>query len=343
MKVFKVIAIFIGIILIVAIVKFGLPIGEKLYNKYQFEKSLTNTVFDQEIESSAYLKAKSLKDGQIVSKELFQLSEIPPIWNKISANDSLLKKYQHLDKINFSLIVYKSDSLLVSGIIAEPKQNGILPVVIFNRGGNKKVGKSSKGKTLFSLLQVSNLVEEGYIILAPCYREKDEFGGSDINDVLNLIKTTKYLPKADSERIGMAGWSRGGMMTYLALKNSDKIKTAVVINGPTNLSELIKERPEMDWRVCAKLIPNYKDNKKEELEKRSVVYWAEELDKNANLLVVCGTQDKRVNPKQAHLIAEKLAEINYNFTLKEFEADHKFSGKNKELNNFIANWFNKNL
>lgn len=99
----------------------------------------------------------------------------------------------------------------------------------------------------------------------------------------------------------------------------------------------------MDSRVCAKLIPNYKDNKKEELEKRSVVYWAEELDKNASLLIVSGTEDKLVNPKQAHLITEKLAEINYNFTFKEFEADHKFSGKNKELNSFIANWFNKHL
>ncbi|SDR71860.1 alpha/beta hydrolase family protein [Christiangramia echinicola] len=343
MKIFKVIAIFLGIILIVAIVKFGVPIGEKLYNEYQFEKSLTNTVFDQEIEPGAYLKAKSLEDGQIMSRQIFKLSEIPPIWNKISVNDSLLEKYKYLEKVNFSLIVYKSDSLLVSGIIAEPKQNGIFPVVIFNRGGNKKIGKTAKGKTLFSLLQVSNLVDEEYVILAPCYRENDEFGGSDINDVLNLIKTTKYVHKADPARIGMAGWSRGGMMTYLALKKSDEIKTAVVINGPTELPELIKERPAMESRVCAKLIPNYEDNKKEELEKRSVVYWADELDKDASLLILSGTNDKSVNPTQAHKIAKKLEDISYNFTLKEVETDHKFSGKSIELNNLIANWFNKNL
>lgn len=341
MKVFKVIALFMAMIIIVAIVKFGIPIGEELYKKYQFEKSLTNTVFDKEIEANAYLKAKSLEDGQIVSKKLFQLSEIPPIWNKISLNDSLLDKYKHLNKVNFSLIVYKSDSLLVSGIIAEPKQNGKFPVVIFNRGGNKLIGKTAKGRTLFSLLQVSNLVEEGYVILAPCYRENDEFGGSDINDVLNLIKTAKYLRKADSERIGMAGWSRGGMMTYLALKKSEEIKTAVIINGPTELSELIKERPAMESRVCAKLIPNYKDNKKEELEKRSVVYWAEELNKNASLLILCGEEDEQVNPNQAHKIADKLAAINYDYTFKKFETDHKFNGKTEELNNLLINWFNK--
>lgn len=239
MKAFKVLVIFFGVIFLIAIVKFGIPIGEKLYTKYQFEKSLTNTVLDQDIETSAYLKADNLENGQIISKELFQLSEIPPFWNKVSLNDSLLEKYQYLDNIDFSLIVYKSDSLLVSGIIAEPKQNGKFPVVIFNRGGNKEIGKTAKGKTLFSLLQVSNLVDEGYVILAPCYRENDEFGGNDINDVLNLLNTTKFVKKADSERIGMAGWSRGGMMTYLALQKSEKIKTAVVINGPTDLPELI--------------------------------------------------------------------------------------------------------
>ena len=342
MKIFKYIATFLGIILIIAIVKFGVPVGKTLYNKYQFEKSLTNTVFDQEIESSAYLKSKDLGQGQIISKELFQLSEIPPIWNKISLNNSLLEKYQYLDKIDFSLIVYKSDSLLVNGIIAEPKQDGKFPVVIFNRGGNKKTGKSAKGKTFFSLLQVSSLIEEGYVILAPCYRENDEFGGSDINDVLSLIKATRFIPKADPKRTGMMGWSRGGMMTYLALKNSEQIKTAVVINGPTELTELVKERPEMDW-VCAKLIPDYEENKQEELEKRSALYWAEDLDRNANLLIISGTKDKQVNPNQAHMIANRLAEINYDFTHKEFETDHKFSGKNKELKDVLANWFNENL
>lgn len=99
----------------------------------------------------------------------------------------------------------------------------------------------------------------------------------------------------------------------------------------------------MESRVCAKLIPDYNDNRKEELEKRSVLYWAEELNKNANLLIICGTEDEQVNPGQAYKISERLSEINYDFTFKEFETDHKFSGKNKELDILLANWFNNNL
>ena len=80
-----------------------------------------------------------------------------------------------------------------------------------------------------------------------------------------------------------------------------------------------------------------------ELERRSVFYWADELDKDASLLILSGTNDKSVNPTQAHKIAKKLTDINYDFILKEIETDHKFSGKNKELNNLIANWFNGKL
>jgi dipeptidyl aminopeptidase/acylaminoacyl peptidase len=94
-------------------------------------------------------------------------------------------------------------------------------------------------------------------VIASCYRENDEFGGKNINDVLNLTKTVKELKKGDSERIEIFGWSRGGMMTYLALKKSDVIKTAVIGNGPTDLAQLIIERPKMETEVCALLIPNY--------------------------------------------------------------------------------------
>jgi dipeptidyl aminopeptidase/acylaminoacyl peptidase len=47
---------------------------------------------------------------------------------------------------------------------------------------------------------------------------KYEFGGADVNDVLRLIDIAKSIPNADPKRIVMMGWSRGGQMTYQALK-----------------------------------------------------------------------------------------------------------------------------
>jgi dipeptidyl aminopeptidase/acylaminoacyl peptidase len=344
MEILKKITISIVMLLITVILFLGFKFGMYHYKSYQNEAILTNTILYNEISSSDYKKAESLKNGEILSKKIIDLSAIPSIWDTISENDSLTETYKYIDHINFYIIVYKSDSLLVNGLIAEPKKEGIFPVIIFNRGGNKEIGKVAKAKTLYALLTTaSKMADTGYLLIASCYREEDQFGGDDLNDVLNLTKTIVSIAKADPNRIGMYGWSRGGMMTYLSLKNSTKIKTAVIGNGPSDLEALILDRPEMESRVYAKLIPKYEKNKKAELQKRSVINWAEELDKNASLLILCGTEDEQVNPKQADLIVDTLTEINYDFKLKKVKTDHKFLNKKAELNRLPIDWFKENL
>ncbi|WP_055436531.1 alpha/beta hydrolase family protein [Lacinutrix algicola] len=344
MKLIKRITISIGILILIGFLFLGLKLGTKYYKSYQNSESLTNTILDYKISADDYKNSYNLKNGAIISKKIINLSEIPPIWNSISENNYLTKNYKYLDNINFYVIIYKSDSLLVNGIIAEPKKEGKFPVIIFNRGGNKEVGKMAKAKTLHSLIQsASKLASQDYLVVASCYRENDEFGGNDINDVLNLTETIKTIKKADSSRIGMFGWSRGGMMTYLSLKHSNLIKTAVIGNGPSDLEKLIIDRPEMENLVYAKLIPKYKENKSDELKKRSVSYWPNELDKNASLLILCGTEDQQVNPNQANIIANKLTKIDYDFKLEKVKTDHKFSNKKDELNKLLINWFKEKL
>jgi dipeptidyl aminopeptidase/acylaminoacyl peptidase len=67
---------------------------------------------------------------------------------------------------------------------------------------------------------------------------KEEFGGRDVDDVLNLIKLLISLPQADAKRIGMYGWSRGGMMTYQALARSDQVAAAIVGAGVTDAFDM---------------------------------------------------------------------------------------------------------
>lgn len=344
MKTIKLLAKVLGVIILLGGLFVGFVIGKRFYNSYAASESLESTVLGIEIEPNDLEDAKELRQGEIHSKRAINLSEIPPLWEKISENGTLKDEYTHLNGVNFFAITYKSDSLLVNGIVAEPKKEGKFPVIIFNRGGNKEIGKMAKAKTLYTLIfAASALVEEGYVLLASCYREEDEFGGKDINDVLNLAETAKEMEKADPSRIGMFGWSRGGMMTYLALQKSGRFTTAVVGNGPTDLAQLILERPEMETGVCAKLIPDYQNKKEAELKKRSVIHWADELNQSSSLLILCGTEDKRVNPNQAEEIAKKLTDIDYDFELRKFETDHSFSNKKQELNEALIQWFNAKL
>jgi len=279
------------------------------------------------------------QNGKILSKKTVDIKQ-ESFWNGISENDTIKPKYEYLYNLNFFEFTYQSDTIEVKGFMIEPKADGKYPVVIFNRGGNRDFSSLSIG-TLINY--TSKLASQGYIIIGSNYREQDEFGGKDIDDVLNLIETTRELSKANFEKIGMFGWSRGGMMTYLALKKTEKIKTAIVGNGPTNLFDVIAERPDMETKVFAECIPNYWKNKEAEIMNRSVLFWSDELNKNSSLLILAGTNDKYVNPNQAEKIAEKLNEINYDFELLKVETDHFFSDKKSELDSIIIDWFNKKL
>lgn len=344
MKILKRILLLVTVLLVIGGTFIGYRIGSKFYKAYQSEQALTNTILDEPITAADKKAAKSLAEGEIHSEKLIDIATIKPLWDKVSENEALKPEYRHLDDLNFYVISYKSGSELINGILAEPKREGKFPLIIFNRGGNKEVGKVAKAKTLYSLVfAAAKLADEGYVILASTYREADEFGGADLNDVLVLTKTVQTIEKADASRIGMFGWSRGGMMTYLALKESDKIKTAVVGNGPTDLFSLIDERPEMESNVMAELIPDYEKNKEAALKARSVMYWPEALDKNSSLLILAGTQDERVNPKQADKIAAALRKINYDFELKKFDTNHSFTNKQSELNALLIKWFREKL
>lgn len=334
--------VLISIILVVVLIK-GSKFGKKLYTKYETIQALDHSELGTQIGEDEKRMAIDLKQGDIVSKKLLHLSEIEPVWNTISEGGNLKSEMSFVKQIDVYSIVYKSDSLLVNGFIVEPKKDGNYPVVIFNRGGNQYTGSYAKYKTLMSALYATGeLAAEGYVVLATCYRENDEFGGNDINDVLSLTKTAHHVNKANANRIGMMGWSRGGMMTYLSLKNTNILKTAVVVNGPTELASLNTERPEME-SVCEKLIPNYENNRSEELRNRSAIYWTDELSKNTSLFILCGSEDVQVNPNQAHQIDKKLNEIGYKHTFKEYKTDHKFTGKIDALYTDLSDWFGHEL
>ena len=279
------------------------------------------------------------QNGKLLSKKLIDLSKTP-YWYQFSFEDSLKPEYKHLNNLNFYAITYESDSLIINGITVEPKKKGNYPVVIFNRGGNRNFASLDVSTLIYF---TSKLASKGYVIIGSNYRDKDEFGGADINDVLYLTETIKEIEKADTNRIGMFGWSRGGMMTYLALKKSDKIKTAIIGNGSFNLLKIAEKKPHFDTNVIAQCVPNYWENREAELKKRSVVYWVDDLNKNSSILILCGTKDRRVDYRQTDEIASRLTEIQYDFVLKKYETNHGFTDKRKELNEEVINWFDKKL
>ncbi|MEM8524899.1 MAG: prolyl oligopeptidase family serine peptidase [Bacteroidota bacterium] len=256
-----------------------------------------------------------------------------------------LRNEDSLDGIEIYNLTYLSDGLKVKGMMVKPEKSGKYPCIIYNRGGNRDFGALDKRIVAFFL---GNLAKEGYIVIASQYRGnaggegQEEFGGKDVNDVLILTEVLKEVEEADTSRIGMYGWSRGGMMTYIALTRTDKIKAAVV--GGANSDLTVIDRPNMETGVYAELIPNYEENKEEELTKRSAIYWADQFPKNVPILLLHGNADWRVKSTNSLKLALEFEKYRIPYRLKIFEGgDHGIREFRLEVEKDIINWFNRYL
>lgn len=239
-------------------------------------------------------------------------------------------------------ITYLSDGLEVVGYLVKPKNiDGKLPVIIFNRGGNRNFGKITDD----GAVRLGNLFRN-YVVLASQYRGndggegKEELGGSDLNDVLNLIEIAKDLPYVNKEQIFMFGVSRGGMMTYMACKESNDIKAAVIFSGVSDLIQTYNEREQAMKNVLIELIGGKPEEKEDEYKKRSAYYWAEEI--NVPLLILHGGVDWRVQVSQAEKMAEQLEKYGKDHKLIIYPGDsHGLVNNKEESMEEILNWFDK--
>jgi dipeptidyl aminopeptidase/acylaminoacyl peptidase len=250
-----------------------------------------------------------------------------------------------VEGITLEEITYLSDGLRVKGYLAKPKEGTALPSVIFNRGGNRGFGALSDVR---AALLLGRLAARGYVVVASQYRGvaggegMEEFGGAEIADVLNLIPLLEGLPEADASRLGIYGWSRGGLMTYLALARSDRFKAAIVGAGVTDSVDGIERRPEMGERVYAELVPDWETNREAALEARSPIRWPETLHKQTPLLLLHGSADWRVDPTQALRMADALYKVKHPFRLVFFEGgDHGLSEYREEVDRLIGEWLDR--
>lgn len=265
------------------------------------------------------------QDGKIIEKERLVLSD--SVLTKIHKADSTM--ITALKGVEFFRITYLSDSLKVKGFIAKPMGKGNFPCIISNRGGTGEFGEWNEIGIGFFL---GKLASWGYVVVASQYRGnsgsegREEVGGKDVNDVLNLIPTLKEIDNADTSRIGIEGASRGGMMTYRSLKETCEFKAAVVLAGAANAFQALKNRPEFEEHVYAKYIPNYYKNKEEELKKRSAVFWADKMCKTTPLLIMHGSSDWRVQASESLELVQELYNYKHPVRYILFEgADHRIS------------------
>ena len=250
--------------------------------------------------------------------------------------------------INIERIEYMSEGHQVWGYYAEPKSAGPHPVVVRLRGGNRSFGAYSPERAVRAL---GNLANWGYVAIAPQYRgaddpeegeSLDEFGGSDVNDIFTMIEMVGGFESADTSRIALEGWSRGGMMTYLALKKSNRFDAAIVIGGVADLNRMVDDRPIMMEVFTDLFAGDDADQFEQNMIDRSAVNWANQLPKSTPILILHGTSDWRVTPFHAFDMSAGLQNAQVPYRLIMFEGgDHSISEFATEREAQRKAWLNK--
>lgn len=294
------------------------------------EKTVRTLVDDFYIDQPALAKEQPLLNQQDVKRPKNNNGKI--LEQKLITVDSNFK-----NEIDCYRIKYLSDGLKVVGFIVKPKKiNNKLPVIIFNRGGNREYYKISEE----TLRVLSYYASQNYVILASQYRGNDggqgheAFGGKDVNDVLSLIPLAQSLSYTDSTKIVMLGASRGGMMTYLAIKEGADIRAAAVISGFTDLFQTYQERDDKMKKVLRELVGD-DDN---EYKIRSACYWPERID--VPVLILHGEDDYRIKVTQAQKLSKKLAAAGKVHKLVVYpKGDHGLKTHHHERDRRILEWF----
>lgn len=244
-----------------------------------------------------------------------------------------------VEDVSIRRIRYRVGDVEVTGAMLVPAnyEPGKHPIMLFNRGGNGEYGIVVTPLILRYMLPFAR---QGYVVFASNYRGNDggtgheEFGGADVDDVTTLLDIAQHHPAWDGKNSFMLGASRGGMMTYLAIKHGAKLSAAATFGGVSDIAAAGEHRPEMVQKVYAKRFPNFDGDLQAEYQKRSAAKWPEALAQ-VPLLLAHGTADTTVLPEHSQKLATALEHIG---------APHKlvlYEGGNHPLSTHLAAWIDE--
>jgi len=238
-------------------------------------------------------------------------------------------------------IRYPSDGLTVLAYVYRPVTPGRrLPVIVFTRGSWTWEAFHPQ-----LLVMAHRLAEAGYVVVAPMYRGsggapgRDEMGGAELDDLLNLRPVLASLPGVDPARVYLYGESRGGMMVYQGLRMGFPARAAAVFGAFTDLDGMLAAPKGME--MARKIWPQELEKDRPGLvERRSALRWPERI--SAPVLIMHGGADRSCPPEQSLKMAEALQAAGKPYELKVFFGEgHVLSGRAEERDQDAVRWFHR--
>jgi dipeptidyl aminopeptidase/acylaminoacyl peptidase len=240
-------------------------------------------------------------------------------------------------------VTYRSDDLDVYAYLyrpATPPTGTRLPVVVFNRGSYVRADFSPE-----VLMLGNRLARQGYLVVAPMLRGsggaggRDEMGGADLHDLINLVAVIGDIPYADPTRLFLYGESRGGIMCLLAAKHDFPARAIAVYGTITDFGSFLAEGSPAR-RIAPSIWPGFPANEAEITESRSAIRWPEKI--NTPVLLMHGGADSDVSPLHAIQLASAFEKLGKRYELKIFYGEkHVLAGRAQERDDEAVKWFRR--
>ena len=123
-------------------------------------------------------------------------------------------------------------------------------------------------------------------------------------------------------------------MTYMAVREEERIKKAVVVSGIADTFMSYGDRTDMR-QVYTELIGGTPEELQEEYEKRSATYWADEI--KCPVLIIHSKLDEKVSYAQAEKMVQCLETAGKEYKFESYEDDiHGLHPQDFEM---IMEWF----
>jgi len=206
---------------------------------------------------------------------------------------------------HYETVFYPSGKLKIEAYVYKPEGAGPFPVVVYNHGSRVEHDREE----VPFIYVGSMLMASGYVVVVP---ERRGYGKSDgqtfgqaigedrgprfvrrvqeeTDDVLAAVEFVKTLPYVDSTRMGVMGWSFGGITSVFAASRSEVFRVVIDQAGAAltwdRSPEMQKALKEAAGRVRVPLLGMVAENDRTTESVKAVVRQAEGHGTTAKLIV----------------------------------------------------------
>jgi len=210
-----------------------------------------------------------------------------------------------VERQRYDTVFYPSGKLQIEAYVYKPEGPGPFPVVIYNHGSRVERDREEMPFVYVG----SMLVASGYAVVVP---ERRGYGKSDgptfgqavgedrgarfvrrvqeeTDDVLAAVEFVKTLPYADSTRMGVMGWSFGGIISVFAASRSEVFRLVIDQAGAAltwdRSPEMQKALKEAAGKIRAPLLGMVAENDRTTESVKAVVREMEKHGATAKLIV----------------------------------------------------------